>query len=380
MTLSYYEIQQIKAIAKNFQIANGEITHVIQINSGRINSSYKVTVTNDTDTYSYMLQKINTHVFPNVKDVMNNAILVTNHLRAKGMETLEYIYTIFGEPIFIDNGDYYRMTKFIHAEIFQNITRPQDMFNLGFAVGQFAVGLSDFDASKLVDPIPNFHNTRVRYENLLISAVNNSLYHDTPFNKVEERVSKAAQEIAFVNENRENFGIIVDAITRGDIPLRVTHNDTKLNNVLFDRKTNIPRCLIDLDTVMQGTILYDIADAIRSGANICTEDDESTINSRVDTALVIQFLKGFAKGAPNMLTEKEKELLPTAIMLMPIELGMRYLTDYFDGDVYFSVTNPTDNLKRARIQFALAKDIMEHIKDIERIVKNRMEEKDFEIE
>ena len=360
--LSYSEIKRIKDVARQFRIASGEITHVIQVNSGRINASYKITVTQSTDTVSYMLQRINTHVFPKVQDVMNNAILITSHLKSKGLETLEYIYTLDGEPLYFNDDGVYRMTKFIHAEIFQTITRPKDMFNLGYAVGQFAVGLNDFDAKLLVDPIPDFHNTGVRYQNLLISAVNNTLRAEN------DRVKDAEKEIKFVNANREFYGIITDAITRGDVPLRVTHNDTKLNNVLFDRKTNIPRCLIDLDTVMKGTVLYDIADAIRSGANTSTEEERKAYNIRIDLELVEEFLKGFNEGAPNILSRKELVLLPIAIKTMPIELGMRYLTDYFDGDVYFGIINPDDNLVRARVQFALAKEIDKNMDDIAKMV------------
>lgn len=361
MALSYSEIKHIKEVAKKFKIADGEITHVIQVNSGRINASYKITVTQENDTVSYMLQKINTHVFPNVQDVMNNAILITNHLRSKGMETLEYIYTLTDEPLYYEDG-VYRMTKFIHAEIFQNITRPKDMYNLGFAVGQFTVGLSDFDANLLIDPIPDFHNTSIRYQNLLISAINNAL------TSKNGRVKEAENDIKFVNGNRAIYGCIVDSITRGDVPIRVTHNDTKLNNVLFDRKTNVPRCLIDLDTVMRGSTLYDIADAIRSGANTSTEDDRRMLNVKIDIELLREFLQGFVMGAPNILTPQEIELLPSAILILPFELGMRYLTDYFDGDIYFGIVNSDDNLMRARVQFALANDIKNNMEDIKRIV------------
>lgn len=361
--LSYSEIQHIKGVASQFRIADGEITHVIQVNSGRINASYKITVTQETDTVSYMLQRINTHVFADEKVVMNNALLVTNHLRAKGFETLEFIYTKFGEPLYYDSTGVFRMTKFIHAEIFQTITRPKDMFNLGFAVGEFSVGLSDFDATKLGDTIPNFHNTSHRYQNLLISAVNNVLHSNVP-----TRVREAEKEIDLVNENRELYDVIVSAINRGDIPLRVTHNDTKLNNVLFDRKTNIPRCLTDLDTVMRGTVLWDIADAIRSGANVSTEEERKAFKIKIDLELVKEFLCGFSAGAPGMLTKKEIQLLPVAIQIMPFELGMRYLTDYFDGDIYFGITNSDDNLVRARGQFVLAKEIESHMGEIRQIV------------
>ena len=367
MIFWYSDIEYIKEVARKFQIVDGEITHVDQINSGRINDSFKITVTQENDTVSYMLQRINSGVFKDVEAVMNNALLITSHLRMKGMETLEYVFTKSGEPLYYDDNGAYRMTKFIHAEIFQHISRPKDMYNLGYAVGQFSVGLSDFDATKLVDTIPNFHNTVVRYENLLKSAVD-SIIHKNTMKDTTGRVEEATAEIDFINSQRELYGTIVNAITRGDIPLRVTHNDTKLNNVLFDRKTNVPRCLIDLDTVMSGSILYDIADAIRSGANTRSEEERRAGTIKIDLELLKEFLVGFSMGAPGMLTKNEIELLPAAINIIPLELGMRFLADYFDGDQYFGIVNSDDNLVRARVQFALARNIHEHMNVIKDIV------------
>ena len=362
MPLSYSEINYLKEIAKKFQIAEGEITHVIPVDGGRINSSFKITVTQENDTVSYLLQKINARVFSDVNAVMKNALLVTKHLREKGIETLEYVPTKTGEYIF----DNYRMMKFIHAEIFQSITRPKDIFNLGLAVGRFSSGLSDFNANRLVDTIPNFHNTQIRYEDFLASAVNYTLNFES-FHEDESRVKRAEKEIKKVYQYKDLYGEIVNAIMRRKIPLRVTHNDTKLNNVLFDRKQNTPRCLIDLDTVMKGSVLYDLADAIRSGANVVNEDAGKTFGVMIDLDLLRAFLEGFKEGAPGYLTKNEIKLLPVAIQILPLELGMRYLTDYFNHDTYFAISNPDDNYNRARIQLELAGCIennMEYIKEI----------------
>ena len=362
MQLSYSDIVRLKNIAREFNICDGEITHVIVIDSGRINSTYKITVTGKDDTTSYMLQKINIHVFKNVYDVMDNAIRITSHLRSKGMESLEYIYTREGKVLFFDGGDVYRMTKFIHAEVFPNITRPEDMQNLGRAVGAFAIGLGDFDANTLHDTIPNFHNTASRYDDFLQSAIKNLLAGKNT------RVRDTDEELKFIVENRSFFGIIVDALLKGEIPTRVTHNDTKINNVLFDRKTNVPRCLIDLDTVMSGSILYDLADAIRSGANTSSEEEKDNKVVRIDLELMRGFLAGFHEVAPNLLTRREIELLPIAIKMIPFELGLRFLTDYYDGDLYFGIVNEDDNLTRARVQFALVKDITAKFEEITKIV------------
>ncbi len=363
MQLSYNEIQRIKAIAEQFKICEGEITHILLVDSGRINATYKVTVTHDDDTVSYMLQRINSHVFKNIENVMDNALRVTGHIRSKGKKTLEYIYTRNNGPLLYDETGIYRMTKFIHAEVFQNITRPKDMQMLGVAVGDFAFELADFDAKSLHDTIPDFHNTQIRYENFILSALNNLL------NAKNDRVEKSREELDFVNENRKIVGIIANALASGEIPTRVTHNDTKLNNVLFDRKSNLPRCMIDLDTVMSGSVLYDIADAIRFGANTVSEEEKDFAKAQIDLNLLREFLVGFASVAREMLTEREIQLLPIAIKIMPLELGIRFLTDYYDGDVYFGTWEDGQNLARARVQFALAKDIDKKMNEIEEIVR-----------
>ena len=370
MPLSYSEIVRIKNIVKKFKVCDGEITHVELVDSGRINSTYKITITHDDDTTSYMLQRINTFVFSDVSRVMINATLVSNHLRRKGMDSLEFIGKLhsigtgFLNTVYQDGTDIYRMTKFIHAEVFQSISRPQDMKMLGYAVGKFAVGLADFDATLLKDTIPDFHNTRKRYEKFLLSALNNVFKDDNT------RAFECEEEIKYVTSNAGLYGIIVDALLKGEIPLRVTHNDTKINNVLFDRKTNLPRCLIDLDTVMSGSVLYDIADAIRSSANLCSEDERDTSKVMIDLDLVREFLLGFKDAAPNLLTPKELELLPQSILIITLELGIRFLTDYFDGDEYFGIVNPDDNLVRAKVQFKLAQDIQEKMGSIKAMVKD----------
>lgn len=361
---SYGEIVRIKNIVQRFKVCDGEITHVDPINTGRINSTYKITIDHNDDTTSYMLQRINTFVFNDVSQVMYNAITVSEHLRNKGMDSLEFIYTKDDKPVYYDGSDVYRMTKFIHAEVFQNITRPKDMRMLGYAVGIFSVGLEDFDARILKDTIPDFHNTQKRYEAFLLSALKNVL------KKENTRAIECEEEIDFVTSNKELYSIIVEALLKGDIPLRVTHNDTKLNNVLFDRKTNVPRCLIDLDTVMGGSILYDLGDAMRSGGNTSSEDERNTSKVKIDLELVKEFLIGFNSAAPNLLTPKEIELLPLSVLIITLELGIRFLTDYFDGDKYFGITEPDDNLVRARVQFALARDIIKKMDDIKQIVKD----------
>ena len=266
-------------------------------------------------------------------------------------------------PLYKDATGTYRMTKFIHAEVFQTITRPEDMKMLGIAIGKFLIGLSDFDANLLEDTIPNFHNTSVRYQDLILSALECSLSDQ------RQKVIDTQNDLMFVNKNRYCTGIIVEALLKGDIPYRVTHNDTKLSNVLFDRKTNLPRCMIDLDTVMKGSVLFDLADAIRSGANTRSGQEKEYDKAQIDLELLKYFLIGFSEGAPGLLTEKEKYLLPTAIKIIPLELGMRYLTDYYKGNRYFNYSYEEQNLYRARLQFALVKDVDTKMDSIIQIVE-----------
>jgi Ser/Thr protein kinase RdoA (MazF antagonist) len=253
------------------------------------------------------------------------------------------------------------MTKVIGAEVYQDLPSSEDMKNLARAVAQFSIALADFDASKLYETIPNFHNTVVRYQTLLWSMVDNLL------KRKDGRVEEAKEEVEFIRRNAGALGVIVSALERHDIPLRVTHNDTKLNNVLFG-KDGKPICFIDLDTVMPGTILNDIADAIRYSANTCNEDERDLSKVAIDMELVRAHLEGFKAEAPNLLTLTEIELLPTAILDMALELGMRFLTDYFDGDVYFKINRADDNLNRARVQFRLAQSILDHFDEIKDLV------------
>ena len=361
--LSYAEILEIKKIASSFDICDGEITHVIPINLGKTNATYKIVVSHDDDTTSYMLQKINTKVFKNVELMMNNAIQITEHLRSKGLYTLEYVFNkSTNSPVYKHTTGTYRMTKFIHAEVFQAITRPKDMQMLGIAIGNFLIGVSDFDANSLKDTIPNFHNTRIRYEDCILSALNYML------NGEKEKINRSREDLNFVIKKQKIVGIIVDALERGDIPTRITHNDTKISNVLFDRKTNTPRCMIDLDTVMNGSVLYDIADAIRSGANTHSGQEHEYKKAKIDLELLKEFLIGFENGAPGLLTAKERELLPEALKIIPLELGMRYLADYYNGNKYFGVSYEEQNLFRARLQFAIVKDIEKNMNIIREII------------
>lgn len=370
--LSFRETQEIGAIAKKFNIVEGKIEWILPIDSGRINYTYKIVVNTGNDTVSYLLQRINHNVFKSPEEVMDNAILVTNHIRQKGRNTIKFIEVKPGysahEYLYIDdeNGEkqYWRLSEFIHSEVFQSITKKEDMYVLGNVICDFSKMLDDFDARTLKETIPQFHNTRKRFENLLVSVANNLLS-----NKDEHRAMNplAKDAIEFVIARREKLSEIVIALENGIIPYRVTHNDPKLNNILFDRKTNKPICLIDLDTVMPGSILYDIGDAIRSGANTISEESKDYSSATLDMELYYEFVKGCLDA--DILTEAEVKLIPLSVWTLTLELGMRFLMDYIDGNIYFPVEYEEQNLIRAWIQFSLVKDIERQFDDMQQFIE-----------
>ena len=207
--------------------------------------------------------------------------------------------------------------------------------------------LSDFDATQLSEPIANFHNTPWRYEQL-IKAVTEDKH---------ERLHKVVDEVTFVIERKRFCQTLEKAKESGKLPIRVTHNDTKLNNILFDETTSEPVCVIDLDTVMPGYSVNDFGDSIRFGANTAAEDEADLSKVSLDLELFELFTKGFIEGCGGILTEEEIELLPTGAMIMTLECGMRFLTDYLEGDTYFKIHREEHNLDRARNQFALVTDM-----------------------
>lgn len=360
--LTYRKIKYLQRVLDKFT-CGGEFVDISMVDGGRINATYKVTFSsNGGNPISYILQKLNPEVFPNVDGVMANAIMVTDYLRSEGQETLSYVHTKDGNWLFKEGTSVYRMMPFIKAKVRQSVTGPRDMRLLGGAVASFANGLRGFDANKLIDTIPDFHNTPDRFDNCILSALSCSLHND-------ERIENSREELDYVISKKKIVGVIEIARLKGDIPTRVTHNDTKLNNVLFDLRTNKPRCMIDLDTVMKGTPLNDIADAIRYGANVVSEEEKNAKSVDIELGLVEAFLNGYAEVAPELLSQNEIDLLPMAIMLMPMELGMRFLTDYYNHDKYFKVSYKTNNLVRARVQFALARKIEEKMDEITKIIQ-----------
>ena len=316
----------------------------------------------------YTLQNVNTSVFHDVEAVMGNVAAVTEHMKEKAARegedasraALSLVYTTDGRAYYTaEDGGVWRMYHFIdRVDVCEQVTAPSVLYHAARGFARFQKRLADFPAERLSEVIPHFHDTPVRFENLYRAVTAD----------VCQRKSSVETEIAFAFAREADTHVVVDAMQSGEIPLRVTHNDTKLNNVLFDHETGEAVCIIDLDTVMPGSVLYDFGDALRFGGNAAAEDetDLSKVFFRLDC--FEEFVRGFAAELRGVLTPREVALLPFSVRLMTLECGMRFLTDYLEGDVYFRIHRPSHNLDRCRTQFRLVADMEEKMQEMQRIV------------
>ncbi|MBR2414091.1 MAG: aminoglycoside phosphotransferase family protein [Clostridia bacterium] len=348
--------QFIHEITKQFLIP-GTFVACEPIHTGHINNTYKLSYAIDGNDVFYLLQKINPQVFKNAEQLMANIVSVTSFVRNKiianggdsDRETLHVKPTAEGKNYFVDDeGLAWRLYNFIdNAFSPDSVESPELFFEAGYAFGNFQNLLCDFPAEKLYETIPMFHNTANRYKNLCASIEKD----------VCNRVALVQDEIAFAHARKDDTAVLVDMIADGKLPLRVTHNDTKLNNIMFDNETRKPICIVDLDTVMPGLSLYDFGDSIRFGSNTAAEDELDLSKVSCDLTLYEAFTRGYLTSAGDSLTATEVSLLPFASKLMSFECGMRFLTDYLDGDIYFSTKHEGHNLERCHTQFALVADM-----------------------
>jgi thiamine kinase-like enzyme len=351
-------------IISNFKIA-GSIIHSKEYGNGHINKTYLVTMSTNE---KFILQQINSTVFKKPKDVMHNIVLVTDHIRSKcnhlstsdySRSTLEIVKSLDDKSYYIHGDDFWRCYKFINgAKTFEQIEYPEQFYEAGRAVGRFQQQLSDFPIEKLKITIPNFHNTWKRFEVFLDSA------NSDPKN----RGMDVFNDIKFVCDRQQEMKVIIDGINDKSIPERVTHNDTKLNNIMLDEKTDKAICVIDLDTVMPGSLLFDFGDAIRIGASTGAEDETDLRKVRFDLELFHKFSKGFLEMVKDELTEAEKRNLVLSTKIITLECGMRFLTDYLNGDTYFRTEYPRHNLVRARTQFKLVTEIEKKQEEMQNII------------
>jgi len=296
-----------------------------------------------------VLQKINTYVFRRPAELMENIVRVTGYLKKRGQAALTVFPTRGGKSYFVDaDGGCWRCYNYVeNTYSLQAAGSPHDAFSAGKAFGAFQRMLGGFPIAGLHETIPDFHNTAKRYEALEQAIAEN----------IAGRRAEMEPEIAFARARKADASRLLALAGTPELPLRVTHNDTKLNNVLFDRDSHEPVCVVDLDTIMPGLSLYDYGDSLRFLGNTAAEDERDLRKVRFAMPLFRAYTQGYLEAAAGALTDTETRLLPFSIKLMTYECGMRFLTDYLNGDVYFRIRRPDDNLARCRTQFALVQEI-----------------------
>ena len=351
---------KVEDISKEFQV---EIL-AEPFGNGHINDTYVV-----DGSPKYILQSINTSIFKDPEGLMQNICGITEHIKAKliekggdpDRETLTVIKTKSGKAYYkADEETCFRMYKFIeNAVSYEAVSDPRQLYSAAKAFGKFQKMLADYPAETLHETIANFHNTVDRFRQL----------HEAIDNNKAGRLGEVAEEIEFALSREKEASLVVDAIADGSVPLRVTHNDTKLNNVMFDKDTDEGICVIDLDTVMPGSLLYDFGDALRFAGSSGAEDETDLSKIWFDLECYEQFAKGFIEELKDTFTEREKELLSFSVKLMSLECGIRFLADHLNGDTYFKVHREGHNLDRCRTQFKLVADIESKLKLMDEINK-----------
>lgn len=353
-------------VCRCFNIKGELICHEV-VTGGHINSTNLVVFEENGEIRKYLVQGINTHVFRNPDNLMDNIVSVTQYLKNKiaeaggdpDRETLTFLPAKDGRYYYYYNSKCWRIYNFVDRCYTLNTIESEAFENAGKSFGMFQRHLSDYPMHNLHETIKDFHNTPKRLENL-----KNSVEAD-----VKGRAKDVEAEIKFAFDRTEDAKYVLDLHKKGLIPLRVTHNDTKLNNILFDEDTNEGICVIDLDTIMPGLSLYDFGDAIRFGANTTFEDDDNLDNVKISIELFESFARGFLSACAKALTKTEVDCLAFAGKLMTFECGVRFLTDYLDGDVYFRTKYPEHNLVRARNQFRLVEEMEAHMDEMKAIVE-----------
>jgi hypothetical protein len=354
-------------ISEHFQF-EGAFLQADPIAFGHINDTYAVRLQNQRGlVHRYILQRINHNVFRQPEKLMHNVQGVTTHLRRKIMaaggdpdrETLNLVPTVEGHPFYqTPMGDYWRAYLFIENAQTYEVASLQHVYQAARAFGRFQAHVRDYSLDQLYETIPDFHHTRKRFD-ALVGAVDRD---------VENRARSVQAEIAFAQDRAQCTSVLVDLLEQGRLPRRVTHNDTKFNNVLMDTTTGEGICVIDLDTVMPGLSLYDFGDSVRSAANLAAEDEPDLTKVTFDLAVFDRLAHGYLDSAREFLTPLEIDYLPFSAMLITFECGMRFLADYLSGDVYFRIHRQDHNLDRCRTQFKLVRDIERNLDRMLKIV------------
>lgn len=355
---------QIPNIVSKFNIAEG-VTSVTPFGSGHINDTFRVCTDTGND---YLLQRINHFVFKDVAGLMDNIANVTRHLKEKlnaipGANPAKEVLSVVenknnGYYIEGDKGSYWRVFRFLKdTKSYDLVLTEKQAFEGGKAFGRFQALLADMDPGLIIDTIPNFHNIEYRLSNL-----DKAIAADG-----EKRLIGVQPEIEFINRRREQMKHILLSGRAGILPKRIIHNDTKFNNVLLD-KYDRAQCVIDLDTVMPGFVAYDFGDAIRTIINTAPEDEPDLTRISLNIPLFAAYVQGYLPQTVSFLTDTELDSLIEGALLLPYMQGVRFLTDYLDGDNYFKIHSPQHNLQRARAQFRLVKKLDEERDNLQAIV------------
>ncbi len=354
-------VEEIRAIAERFCF-RGVLVSAHPCGNGHINSTFIITTAEDGTPRRYILQILNTAIFKHPEEVMANIVAVTEHIRAgllaEGGDaergTMRVVMTREGKTGHTDeSGRFWRAYEFVEQTVCHLTVDSSATFaRVGEAFGDFQRRLANFDATRLHESIPNFHNTQKRYADFLQAVAADRA----------GRVASVQSEIDFILARSDKASLIVDALASGDLPLRVTHNDTKLSNILLDETTEEAVCIIDLDTVMPGSSLYDFGDSIRTGAASAAEDEPDLDQVHFLPEMFKAYAEGFIKGTGGSLTEKEIAMLPDGAYIITFEQAIRFLGDYLDGDTYYHIDYPDHNLVRARTQLRLVAE-MEAVMD-----------------
>ncbi|MBT1173765.1 aminoglycoside phosphotransferase family protein [Bifidobacterium sp. MA2] len=351
---------ELGAIAALFDL-EGEVERIEPYGDGHINATYLITTT----MRRYILQRMNTNVFPDTPNLMRNIELVTAFLRAKGQETLDVIPLKTGASYasLPDDGGEWRTYAFIEGTTSYSLVPNAAVFReSGAAFGAFQNQLADFDASQLTEPIAHFHDTPHRFGDFKAALEDD----------VMGRAATCRPEIDFFLDHADQYAVIMEGLADGSIPLRVTHNDTKLNNILMDAETGRARAIIDLDTIMPGSMLFDFGDSIRFGASTALEDEKDLDKVHFSTEYFRAYAEGFIGEVRDSVSPREAELFAFAGNMMTMECGMRFLADYLAGDVYFATKYPEHNLVRARTQIKLVREMEKKADEIRAIVDEVM--------
>ena len=354
--------QKLLEVSRLFRI-DYEYLGYETIQMGNVNRTYKVNfMLPEGKPKSFLVQNVNTYAFRNPVGLMENIDKVTEHIRAKkpGKLALHFHHTADRKTYVADGSNFWRMTNYVPSVTYNAVTDLDVVRNAGKAFGEFQMDLADFDIAELTETIPGFHNTRQRYETLIRSVQEDKA----------GRVSEVREDIDYLLSVQDLACRLTDLQMAGELPLRVTHNDTKINNVLFHPEDNSAMIVIDLDTVMPGLMGHDFGDAIRFAANFveedCREPDKVGVNLNVFRA----FAEGFLSMTAKTMTEKEVETLALSCFVLTAELATRFLADYLDGDLYFNIKSPDHNLVRTRCQIALAKDMLKKMDEMEKVVRD----------